>query len=73
MRRKVVLAATLLIAAALPTRAGTFTVNSLGDGSDANAGNGVCETSNGNAVCTLRAAIEETNNNSVEYSEDTGR
>jgi CSLREA domain-containing protein len=37
----------------------TFTVNSTGDGADANVGNGTCATS-GN-VCTLRAAIQETN------------
>jgi CSLREA domain-containing protein len=29
--------------------------------SDANPGNGVCETAAGNTVCTLRAAIEEAN------------
>ncbi len=37
----------------------TFTVDNTGDGSDAAAGNGVCDT--GGAVCTLRAAIEEAN------------
>jgi uncharacterized repeat protein (TIGR01451 family)/CSLREA domain-containing protein len=35
------------------------TVNNLGDASDANPGNGVCATAG--SVCTLRAAIEETN------------
>ncbi len=39
----------------------TLTVNDLGDESDFNAGNGVCETAAGNGVCTLRAAIEEAN------------
>ena len=38
-------------------------VNSTGDGVDFNAGDGVCETASGNNVCTLRAAIEETNAN----------
>ena len=37
----------------------TVTVNSTGNSSDVNAGNGVCATSGG--VCTLRAAIQETN------------
>jgi len=39
----------------------THFVNDSGDESDANPGNGVCETAIGNGVCTLRAAIEETN------------
>ena len=38
-----------------------FTVNNNGDGHDANAGDGACETANGNGICTLRAAIEEAN------------
>lgn len=38
----------------------TFTVNSLGDTGDANAGNGVCDDGSGN--CTLRAAIQEVQN-----------
>lgn len=37
----------------------TFTVNSTADAVDASPGNGVCATSGG--VCTLRAAIQETN------------
>ncbi len=37
-----------------------FVVNSTGDASDANAGNGVCETATP-GQCTLRAAIEEAN------------
>jgi titin len=41
--------------------AATHTVDSTGDGSDANPGDGVCETAAGNGVCTLRAAIEEAN------------
>lgn len=38
-----------------------FTVNDVGDGSDAAPGDGVCETAAGNRLCTLRAAIEEAN------------
>src|SRR5437764_1074286 len=38
-----------------------FVVNSTGDGDDAFPGDGQCETAVGNGVCTLRAAIEETN------------
>jgi CSLREA domain-containing protein len=36
-------------------------VNSTGDGDDAFPGDGQCETAVGNGVCTLRAAIEESN------------
>lgn len=39
----------------------TFTVNSTIDATDVNPGDGVCETAVGNGVCTLRAAIQETN------------
>ena len=39
----------------------TFTVNTTADDSDANAGDGLCETNPGNSVCSLRAAIEEAN------------
>ena len=42
--------------------AGTYTVNSLGDTPDAIPGNGLCADAGG--ACTLRAAIEEANNNS---------
>ena len=38
-----------------------MTVNNTGDGADASAGDGVCETATGNGVCTLRAAIQEAN------------
>jgi len=38
-----------------------FVVTSTGDGDDAFPGDGQCETAVGNGVCTLRAAIEETN------------
>jgi CSLREA domain-containing protein len=37
----------------------TFTVNSTGDGADANAGDGICADSSGS--CTLRASIQEAN------------
>jgi hypothetical protein len=47
-------------------QAAVFTVNTPSDGSfgaffDANPGDGVCETAPGNGICTLRAAIQETN------------
>jgi CSLREA domain-containing protein len=42
-----------------PTNAATFTVNSTMDAVDVSPGNGVCLTDIG--VCTLRAAIQETN------------
>ena len=40
----------------------TFTVNSTGNGQDANTGDLVCETASGSGICTLRAAIEQANN-----------
>jgi len=50
-------AANLSLTAQAPNT--TFTVDSYGDASDANPGDGACLTSGG--ACTLRAAIEETN------------
>ena len=63
---------TLLVLAALAVNASlaagaargiavVFTVNSTVDATDATAGDGVCETALGNGICTLRAAIQETN------------
>jgi len=51
----------LLMPAPQPARAADtyLDVNSTGDGSDAVLGNGICATSGG--LCTLRAAIEESN------------
>jgi CSLREA domain-containing protein len=49
----------LTLFVSLSASASTYTVNDLGDGSDANPGNDVCATAG--AVCTLRAAIEEAN------------
>ena len=49
------------IGASPTTNAKTFTVNSTVDAVDANPGDGTCETASGNGVCTLRAAIQETN------------
>lgn len=42
-----------------PAVAQTFTVNSADDTGDANIGDGVCDA--GSGVCTLRAAIQESN------------
>jgi len=39
----------------------TFFVNSTGDETDVNPGDGICETVAAGGVCTLRAAIQETN------------
>ena len=57
---------TLQLAAVLALGAGTanaatFTVNSRAQTADANAGNGICETAPGNGICTLEAAIQESN------------
>jgi CSLREA domain-containing protein len=54
-----VLAALLGSGGGPSTYAALFVVDSLGDAGDASPGDGVCAT--GGAVCTLRAAIEETN------------
>lgn len=51
----------LLIQTRLEANGATFTVNNQLDIADDDPGNGVCETGNGNGICTLRAAIQETN------------
>jgi hypothetical protein len=51
----------LIVLAFRPVDAATFLVNDAADLTDSLPGNGVCETSSGNQVCTLRAAIQETN------------
>ncbi len=58
------IAAAMLLAGVLSNQAAArdpFTVNSSADIKDAKPGDGSCETEPGNGVCTLRAAIEETN------------
>lgn len=55
---------TLVLLAAVglhPAWAATFVVNSMLDATDLQPGDGVCETASGNGVCTLRAAIQESN------------
>jgi CSLREA domain-containing protein len=57
------LTALALLGAALlapAAHAANFTVNTLVDGADANAGNGVCQTSTP-GQCTFRAAVQEAN------------
>src|SRR5436190_4984695 len=49
----------VILAGSNPTQAITFTVNSSDDAVDVSAGDGICATARG--VCTLRAAIIETN------------
>ena len=51
--------AAAVLVAAPSARAATFTVNSRADAVDAAIGDGACATATG--VCTLRAAIQETN------------
>ncbi|MFC1747594.1 PKD domain-containing protein [Pseudomonadota bacterium] len=51
----------VLLTAASCALATEFTVNSVGDVQDAKPGDGVCETVPDNNICTLRAAIQETN------------
>jgi hypothetical protein len=58
-RRSLVLLAVLLACAADAAAQIVVVVNNNGNASDSNPGNGVCRTSNN--VCTLRAAIQETN------------
>ena len=51
-----------------------FIVNDNGDAGDFNPGDGTCETGSGNGICTLRAAIEESNASigidAIEFSGD---
>ena len=49
----------LLLTAALPAAAATFTVNSSADAPEADLGSGICADASG--MCTLRAAIMEAN------------
>jgi CSLREA domain-containing protein len=51
----------LLVIGAVAARAATFAVNSTVDAPDATPGDGVCESGPGSGVCTLRAAVDETN------------
>jgi CSLREA domain-containing protein len=60
LRRALPLAATLAVTMAGAASAATFTVNSTGDQSDANPGDGACAIT-GSSDCTLRAAIDEAN------------
>jgi CSLREA domain-containing protein len=53
--------ALMLALASLAYADNPLIINSTGDGSDANPGDGTCETGSGNGICTLRAAIEESN------------
>ena len=50
-----------LHASTAQTSDATFTVNSTIDATDATPGDGICETGTGNGICTLRAAVQETN------------
>ena len=51
--------ATVLLAAAWPAAAATFTVNSTADAPDSDTGDGICADASG--MCTLRAAIMQAN------------
>ena len=55
----VALSAVALVGRAMETIAADFTVNSTVDAVDANPGDGACATLGG--LCTLRAAVQETN------------
>lgn len=57
----------LLLVAARPAYAATFTVNVTGDGADLNLANGACDASPSRGTqCTLRAAIQEANDTAGE-------
>jgi len=49
------------LSGAIQTDAATFTVNRTLDAVDARPGDGICGTGRGNRICTLRAAIQESN------------
>jgi CSLREA domain-containing protein len=59
--RLTVLVAAMCVGLPASGMAANFVVNSTGNQSDNNAGNGVCRISNNNTQCTLRAAIQEAN------------
>src|SRR2546423_11727291 len=66
LARSVVVVAMTAVAGVVPVASQarlvpTFVVNSTGNASDVNLGNGICATSTNK--CTLRAAIEEANSN----------
>jgi len=68
LRLFAVLALALLATMALPAITARsapiiFTVNSTLDQGDANPADGVCETAPGSGICTLRAAIQQSNAN----------
>jgi hypothetical protein len=46
---------------AAPSAGHTFIVNSVGDVPDLTPGDGHCDTTSGSGVCTLRAAVQESN------------
>lgn len=54
-----IVAAIFALALVLPASASTYTVNNLGDATDATPGNNICDA--GGGVCTFRAAIVESN------------
>jgi CSLREA domain-containing protein len=57
-----VAAGTLVVGASPAEAVSTFTVNKTGDGDDRNLSDARCDTSTNNgSQCTLRAAIEESN------------
>ena len=49
----------MAVMAVMPSHAATFTVDSTADTPDVNPGNGICADLSG--LCTLRAAVQETN------------
>lgn len=51
----------ILLSISSPSLSATFNVNNNADVGDATPGDGICETIANNGVCTLRAAIDETN------------
>ncbi len=51
----------LLLLASQPALAFNFTTNSTTDAVDSTPGDGICETALANGICTLRAAIQESN------------
>lgn len=55
------LAVAFLLCLGNPAWSAIFNVNSQADATDALPGDGICETAAGNGVCTLRAAIQESN------------
>ncbi len=59
--QRLAMLATVLLMVPAGVHASVYALTSPADVPDANPGNNICETAAGNGVCTLRAAVQESN------------